>query len=88
MHDSPYVGPPSAPLDMAWQSLLANMSIRVSKAELERHGQNSVALPEGGHLAWLGVFHQLHCVVSVMTFVHSFIIALNLDIFLVYLLPL
>ena len=65
MHDSPYVGPPSEPLDTAWQHLLANMSIRVTKDELQRHGQSSVALPGGGHLAWLGVFHQLHCVVSI-----------------------
>ena len=66
MHDSPYVGPPSVDLDRAWQNLVANMSIRVTKAELERRGQSSVALPGGGHLAWLGVFHQLHCVVGLI----------------------
>ena len=43
---------------------MGNMSIRVTKAELEAHGQTSVQLPGGGYLAWLGVFHELHCVVS------------------------
>ena len=43
---------------------MGNMSIRVTKAELDSHGQNSVELPSGGYLAWLGVFHELHCVVS------------------------
>jgi len=41
---------------------MTNMSIRVTKEELDAHGQTSVALPGGGYLAWLGVFHELHCV--------------------------
>ena len=44
---------------------MGNMSIRVTKAELEAHGQKSIKLPGGGYLAWLGVFHELHCVVRV-----------------------
>ena len=60
-----FTGPPSTGVDEAWNELLAPMHIRVSKEELERNGQSSVALPEsGGHLAWLGVFHDLHCIVS------------------------
>ena len=40
------------------------MHIRVTEAELRRDTQDSVALPEsGGYLGWLGVFHELHCVV-------------------------
>jgi hypothetical protein len=42
--------------------LLNNMSVRVTADELAAHGQSSVALPNGGYLAWLGVFHELHCV--------------------------
>ena len=42
---------------------MGNMSIRVTKEELDAHGQTSVELPGGGYLAWLGVFHELHCVV-------------------------
>lgn len=64
MHESPYVGPPGLEIDGAWSDLMGNMSIRVTESELARNGQMSVKLPNGGHLAWLGVFHQLHCVVS------------------------
>lgn len=64
MHESPYVGPPGSELDGAWSDLMGNMSIRVAGSELAQNGQTSVKLPNGGYLAWLGVFHQLHCVVS------------------------
>lgn len=64
MHNSPYVGPPSEAVDKAWEDLLAPMTIRVTDEELQIHNQSSVSLPDGGHFAWLGVFHQLHCVVS------------------------
>lgn len=40
------------------------MNIRVSEVELARENVESVALPEdGGYLAWIGAFHQLHCLV-------------------------
>ena len=61
-----YAGPPSPRLDTAWDALLGDMNLRVSAAELAQDGQDSVALPEGGgHLAWLGAIHELHCIVSV-----------------------
>ncbi|MCJ1261207.1 hypothetical protein MMC22_001071 [Lobaria immixta] len=62
MHESPYVGPPSLKIDGAWSDLMGNMTIRVTESELARNGQMSVRLPNGGYLAWLGVFYQLHCV--------------------------
>ena len=41
------------------------MHIRVSEAELRRDNQESVRLVEGGgYLGWMGVFHELHCIVS------------------------
>ena len=41
------------------------MSIRVSAEELEKINRTSVHLPEGGgFMAWLEIFHELHCVVS------------------------
>ena len=43
---------------------MAPMNIRVSAEELQRSNQESVSLPGGGHLAWIGAFHQLHCVVG------------------------
>ena len=64
LNATPYAGPPSPQIDKAWDALLAPMHIAVSKVELERDNQESVALPEsGGYLGWLGVFHELHCIV-------------------------
>lgn len=62
-----FAGPPPAPeIDRAWGDLLAPMNMRtLGPEELARTGQRSVSLPEGGgNLVWLGVFHQLHCIVS------------------------
>ena len=64
LRDSPYAGPPNPEIDYAWEALLETMNTRVSKEELQAHGQVSIQLPEGGFLAWLGVYHQLHCIVS------------------------
>ena len=62
MHNSPYVGRDFAAVDSAWDLLLGNMSLRVDSDELAEHSQSSVSLPDGGHLAWLGVYHELHCI--------------------------
>lgn len=65
LNGTPYAGPPSAETNAAWNALMAPMHISVSKVELDRDNQASVALPEkGGYLGWMGVFHQLHCIVS------------------------
>ena len=49
------------------------MHLRVTKKELERDNQVSVPLPEGGgYLGWMGVFHELHCVVRFIQFGYSF----------------
>ena len=65
LSSSPYGGPPAPESDAAWDALLAPMHIRVSGAELQRDNQESVALTEGGgFLGWMGVFHELHCIVS------------------------
>lgn len=73
---SPFAGPPSREVDLAWHTLLGNTSIRVSQEELNRNGNHnkSVALPRSEeHLAWLNVFHQLHCLVSQPSFsIHTF----------------
>lgn len=64
--ESPWVGEPGGPTDDAWHELVGNTSIRVTKEELSRNGnhQQSVPLPKGGgSLVWLGVFHQIHCLV-------------------------
>ncbi|KAG8530849.1 uncharacterized protein KY384_004206 [Bacidia gigantensis] len=63
-----YAGEPSLELDAAWDALLSPMHMRVSEDELRRDDQESVKLPEGGgYLSWMGVFHELHCIVSQST---------------------
>lgn len=68
MSQSPYVGQPTTEVEAAWHLLLAPASLRVSEEELQSSDpfgpstQASVALPNGGRLAWLGVYHELHCV--------------------------
>jgi len=64
MHESPYVGDPAVKIDITWQALLTDINMRVTKEELDQHDQMSVQLPEGGHLASLKLFHQLHCTVN------------------------
>lgn len=69
---NPYAGAPTPELDAAWDDLLAPMHIRVSQGELRRDNQKSVALIEGGgYLGWLGVFHELHCVVRLSHVAHN-----------------
>jgi hypothetical protein len=62
MRDSPYIGPPSSSIDKAWNALFSSMPLRVPLSTLTPNNQSSVPLPAGGYLAWLGVFHELHCV--------------------------
>ena len=64
--ESPWVGDPGGPTDHAWHQLVGNTSIRVTNEELKRNGnhQQSIPLPNGGgNLVWLGVYHQIHCLV-------------------------
>ena len=64
---NPFAGPaPNTTIDDAWEKLLTPMNIRASEDELRVSGQSSVKLPEqGGYLVWFGVFHELHCIVSI-----------------------
>ena len=69
LNHNPFVGQPTPQVDAAWHDLLDNIHLRVSKEELERAKQSSIELPEGGgHLAWLAVYHELHCLVGRTTF--------------------
>ncbi|KAL9011506.1 MAG: hypothetical protein Q9173_003652 [Seirophora scorigena] len=62
LSQSGFAGEPSPDIDASWDGMLAPMNIRVSEVELARENVESVALPEdGGYLAWIGSFHQLHC---------------------------
>lgn len=66
LSNSAFAGPaPDPGIDDKWKKMLSPMNMRVTEEELRRTGQQSVPLPEkGGYLAWLGVFHELHCIVS------------------------
>ncbi|KAK3208240.1 hypothetical protein GRF29_77g43187 [Pseudopithomyces chartarum] len=67
---SPYAGLPSPSIDAAWHYLLEHTTIRVTPTELNRSNQTSVELPGGGYMAWLGVFHELHCIKMVRQWVY------------------
>ncbi|KUJ07236.1 uncharacterized protein LY89DRAFT_661012 [Mollisia scopiformis] len=63
LQDSPFAGPPGAEVDHSWSNLVQGVNLRVSADELAVSSQSSVPLPEGGgHLAWLSVYHEIHCV--------------------------
>lgn len=77
---SEFAGPPSPGVDKAWHDLLGDISLRVSGEELRRSNQSSVELPEGGgYMAWLGVFHELHCIVSSTTQLDSTLLNYNTE---------
>ncbi|KUJ22169.1 uncharacterized protein LY89DRAFT_768471 [Mollisia scopiformis] len=63
---SPYIGAPSLEIDEHWKALIHDGAISISYSELLKIGasNNSVLLPAargGGYMAWLEVYHQLHC---------------------------
>ncbi|TVY26375.1 Cyclochlorotine biosynthesis protein O [Lachnellula hyalina] len=62
---SRYSGPPHPDIDRAWDDLFRLQNIRVTGEEFDFNQRTSVELLEGGgYMAWLGIFHELHCVVS------------------------
>lgn len=55
---------PSSEVNAAWAELVAPMLIHASSAELEQTNEDPserLELVQGGYLASLGVFHELHC---------------------------
>ncbi|KAI3336897.1 hypothetical protein HD806DRAFT_475104 [Xylariaceae sp. AK1471] len=64
-HYTKYSGPPSDDQDKAWDELIRPIFFNVSLEEVER-AEESVPdeiteLADGGYLAILGVYHELHC---------------------------
>ena len=57
-----FSGEPRPESEEAWHNLMTNMTVRVSQEELDAHDQTSIPLPNGGYMAWIGAFHELHCV--------------------------
>ncbi|KAI1384936.1 uncharacterized protein F4822DRAFT_416741 [Hypoxylon trugodes] len=61
----PYVGYPRPELEKAWEGLLKNMNIRISKEDVRRFGREETAipLPDGsGYIGTLNVYHEIHCI--------------------------
>lgn len=65
-HDeySEYSGPPTPEQNRAWDKLIRPVYFKATREELERAGEsmeNKVELEDGGYLANIGVYHELHC---------------------------
>ncbi|KAI0886730.1 uncharacterized protein GGS22DRAFT_199093 [Annulohypoxylon maeteangense] len=61
---SPYQGPPSPEVDMAWKELLQYSNIRVSGEDLRKVNKTSIPMPGENDSYWveLSVVHELHCI--------------------------
>ncbi|KAI0378768.1 hypothetical protein F5Y04DRAFT_139672 [Hypomontagnella monticulosa] len=65
-HDeySDYSGPPTPEQNRAWDKLIRPVYFKATREELEKAGEsmdNKVELEDGGYLANIGVYHELHC---------------------------
>ncbi|ROV91403.1 hypothetical protein VPNG_09969 [Cytospora leucostoma] len=72
---SKYSGPPSEELDDAWWELLEPAVSNASAEEIERAGESLDAVAEvtmGGYLAGLGVYHELHCLRRIRSYIHEY----------------
>ncbi|KAI4134106.1 MAG: hypothetical protein LQ347_001803 [Umbilicaria vellea] len=73
-HEGPYSGYPRHDLDKAWEDLLGNMNVRFQLEDLKVWGRDvdAVALPDGsGYLGTLNVYHEIHCVKWMHTYMYQ-----------------
>ncbi|TGJ79277.1 hypothetical protein E0Z10_g9486 [Xylaria hypoxylon] len=71
-HYSVYSGPPSEEQEEAWDRLITPVYFNISRDELTRAGEsfeNIIELTEGGYIASLGVYHELHCLRNLRLYV-------------------
>ncbi|KAI3326184.1 hypothetical protein HD806DRAFT_489576 [Xylariaceae sp. AK1471] len=71
-HYSVYSGPPSEEQDEAWDRLIMPVYFNISQEELTRAGESFeriIELTEGGYLASLSVYHELHCLRNLRLYV-------------------
>ncbi|RDA95314.1 hypothetical protein CP533_3531 [Ophiocordyceps camponoti-saundersi (nom. inval.)] len=64
---SVYSGIPTDEQDKAWDTLIEPTFFNVSREELQRAGESMeevVEASDGGYLAALGVYHEIHCLAS------------------------
>ncbi|KAF2816480.1 uncharacterized protein BDZ99DRAFT_136906 [Mytilinidion resinicola] len=58
-----YTGAPRPEHDHAWRRLIEPMTIRISRDELAKINETSIALRDGsGYIAETAVYHELHCI--------------------------
>ncbi|KAI1275616.1 hypothetical protein F5Y07DRAFT_368982 [Xylaria sp. FL0933] len=61
---STYAGPPSPDQDAAWDHLVRPSFFRASLEDMKHAGESiddAVEIADGGYVAELGVYHELHC---------------------------
>jgi len=80
--EGPYQGYPRPELEDAWNKLLGNMNIRLSLEDLKafNRDEDAVQLPDGsGYIGSLNVYHEIHCVKWMHTYVYQEYYYPNLD---------
>ncbi|KAF2112772.1 hypothetical protein BDV96DRAFT_580343 [Lophiotrema nucula] len=69
-----FSGPPNAQNAEAWQHLLQPLYFNASAVELELGGANAAAavkVKNGGYIAALGVYHEIHCLNKLRSFLYT-----------------
>ncbi|PYH98985.1 hypothetical protein BO71DRAFT_405746 [Aspergillus ellipticus CBS 707.79] len=59
-----FTGHPGAEWERAMGELMDGTLLRLTPAELQQFGSDSIPLADGGYAAGLGVAHSLHCVLN------------------------
>ncbi|KAI1428154.1 hypothetical protein F5Y12DRAFT_733886 [Xylaria sp. FL1777] len=71
-HYSVYAGPPSEEQEEAWDRLITPVYFNISRDELSRAGESFehiIELTEGGYIASVAVYHELHCLRNLRLYV-------------------
>ncbi|KAI1775460.1 hypothetical protein F4818DRAFT_441556 [Hypoxylon cercidicola] len=72
--DEAFGGPPTDEQDEAWDYLINGSFFNASLEELQRAGEETSDLAEltdGGYLASIGVYHELHCLRQIRLYVYK-----------------
>ncbi|KAI1760779.1 hypothetical protein GGR53DRAFT_522876 [Hypoxylon sp. FL1150] len=72
--DEKFGGPPSDEQDEAWDYIINGSFFNASREELERAGEeldDLAELTDGGYLASIGVYHELHCLRQLRLYVYK-----------------
>ncbi|KAI9685578.1 MAG: hypothetical protein M1822_004436 [Bathelium mastoideum] len=75
--NSAYAGDPNPDIDLAWHNLFEDANFQIDGSDLERLNLTSVPLSDGGYVAQLGVYHELHCIKKIWQWVFKEYYVLN-----------